>query len=956
MTAVFHFRVLGNLEVRRNGALVVISAPKLRTILASLLLRAGRVVPVSVLVDRLWDDEPPAEARAAVQTYVARLRRQLGAGAAIHTRSGGYVIELPAGSCDLQEFDELLERVRESPGRDDRQAALTSLRAATALWRGPILFDVESATLHREEVPHLQERCLDAAVRRFGLELALGHHQAVVEDLRALTAAYPFQEELRAHLMRALYRSGRQAEALAVYRDVAALLRSELGLDPVPELRAVHQAILLGRTTDDDDTPRPAALCQLPPVIGDFVGRAGQATGIAASLAAASLATASLPIVVVSGAAGVGKSALAVFVAHQVRDRFPDGQLYVNLGGGGPAPRDVSEVLSELLYALGLLPDAQPRSIPARAATFRALVADRRILIVLDDAAGAAQVAPLLPGTAGSAVLVTSRRSLDEIPGADHHRLQPFSVAEGVALLDRILSPDRVAGERPAAEQLVDLCGRLPLAVRIIGARLQPRPTLRLRALADRLQDEHRRLDELAVGDLAVRSELAVGYAGLAEPVRLALRRMGLLATESFAAWALGAVTDGGDGERAVEQLMAAGLLDPVGLDLNGQLRYRPHDLVALFARELADGEASSGVAYRRLLDTFLVLAHRVHSRVERKDGLSPDPLPGGIGPAPLDITDPGAWLQTERNQLLYAITQACRLGFYDRAALLADMVIPPLSIRGGYHQIARVRATVRDAARAAGDERVASRQASSRADVLLSLDLDEAATEFEHSVTVFRRLALEHELVHSLTGLAFARMFQNRPALPHAEEATTIAYATGDPDDIVLALRTQADTLVLQDRPAEALPLLDRALGHTRSLWNTDSHRALLVRKLDCAITLKDLDLAATTYTQARAVTDATDNAHGLGWLLIHHSRLQRLRGNLTAATADAHEALRHMVNAGDPRGIFLANLRLAEALLAAGDSPAAADLLHTLLTTSDAASVPLLRAKAEALLHECW
>ncbi|MGN9914194.1 BTAD domain-containing putative transcriptional regulator [Phytohabitans sp. LJ34] len=962
MAADVRFRMLGDLEVQRDSELVVISATKLRIILASLLLRAGRVVPVSVLVDRLWDGAPPTDARAALQTYVARLRRLLGADVAIHNRSGGYVIEPPARSCDLHEFDELLEVARTALGRGDRAAALESLRAATALWRGPILLDVDSAALHRDEVPQVQERCLEAAERRFALELALGHHQAVVEELRALAGAYPYQEGLRTHLMRALYRSGRQAEALEVYRDVAALLRTELGLDPGPELRDLHQAILLGETVDgtrEGASPGPPALCQLPPAIGDFVGRAEQVAGIAHSLVAKG-ETASPRIVVVSGVAGVGKSALAIHTAHRVRDRFPDGQLYVNLGGGGSAPRDVAEVLGELLYALGVLPDAQPRSTQARAATFRARVADRRILIVLDDAADARQVTPLLPGTAGSAVLITSRRSLDELPAADHHRLQPFSVAEGVSLLNRILDPDRVAGEQPAAEALVDLCGRLPLAVRIIGARLQPRPTLQLRVLADRLHDEHRRLDELAVGDLAVRSELAIGYAGLAGSIQLALRRMGLLPAASFAAWTIGALTDGGDGERAVEQLMAAGLLEPVGLDLTGQLRYRPHDLVALFARELAGGEDEqvARAAYQPLLDTFLVLAHHVHLRVDRKEGLPPDPLPDGITAAPPDIAgltaDPVAWLHTERSQLLFAIEQACRLGYYDKAALLADMIIPPLSIRGGYEQIAQARASVRDAARAAGDERVASRQASSRADVLLSLCLDEAANEFEGSVAVFRGFGLNHELVHSLTGLAFARMFQGRPALMHAEEATAIAYATGNPDDIVLALRTHADTLVLQDRPAEALPLLDQALGHVQALRNTDNHRALLVRKLDCAISLGKLDMAESTYALALEVTDAVNNAHGLGWLLVHHSRLRLAHGDIPAAMTEAREALRLMVQAGDPRGVFIANLRLAEALTAGGDAPGAVTLLRTLLSTSDAASVPLLKTRAEALLAQ--
>jgi tetratricopeptide (TPR) repeat protein len=405
---------------------------------------------------------------------------------------------------------------------------------------------------------------------------------------------------------------------------------------------------------------------------------------------------------------------------------------------------------------------------------------------------------------------------------------------------------------------------------------------------------------------------------------------------------------------------MAAGLLEPVGIDLTGQLRYRAHDLVALFARELAgrEDEEVVRVAYQRLLDTLLVLAHSVHFRVVRKDGLLPDPLPDGIAALPVDIAgltaDPSAWLHTEQNQLLYAIAQACRLGCYDKGALLADMVIPPLSSRGGYEQMVRVRASVRDAARAAGDERVAGRQASSRADVMLSLSLDDAAIEFEESVTTFRRLELGHELIHSLTGLAFARMFQGRPAHRYAEEATTIALASGDPADIVLALRTQAETLVLGGRPAEALPLLEEALDQVQTRGNTECRRALLLRTLDCAITLGKLDLAEATYARALEVTNATSDAHGFGWLLIHHSRLQREHGDLPAAMADAREGLRIMAEAGDPRGVFIANLRLAEVLLSGGDSTGATALLKDLLATSDMASVPLLRAKAEDLLEQ--
>jgi DNA-binding SARP family transcriptional activator/tetratricopeptide (TPR) repeat protein len=952
-----YFRILGPLEVRRDGQPVDISAAKLRIILASLLLRPGEVVPVATLVDRLWDENPPAGARATLQTYTARLRRLLGVDGLVQTREGGYAIELPPASSDIQDLDTLLETARSAAARADRQAALEALRQASTLWRGPILLNVESAVLHREESTRLRERCLDAAEQRFELELAVGNHRGIIVELRALTAAHPLRERLRAQLMRAFYRSGRQAEALEVYRDTRTMLQAELGLDPGNELRSLQQVVLLGHDETEEPEPTPyPVLCQLPPSIADFVGRAAETAQLERQLTHPG----AVPIALISGVAGVGKSTLAVHVAHRLRPRFPDGQLYANLEGAGPAPRDPAEILGEFLHALGHAPAALPRGVGARAAAFRTRVADRRILILLDDAADADQVMPLLPGTPGAAVLVTSRRTLPELPGAHNRRLQPFSVEEGVTLLSQIVDRRRVSDEREVAEEIVDLCGRLPLAVRIVGARLQPQATIRLSTLAERLRDDFHRLDELSIGRLEVRSELELAYAGLTAPVQVALRRMGLLPPGAFAAWTLGVLCDGSGGERLAEQLTAAGLLETVGADAAGRPRHRPHDLVALYARELAarEGEDQTRAAVERLLDTLLRLGNEAYPRLIRvNEGLPPNELPADLRPASVDIgwltKDADAWVHTERTLLLHTIAEACRLGWYAKAALLADLAIPALAVRGGFDQLQHARALIRDAAFAAGDEQVASRAETSRADILLSQRVDEAGAAFESCVPVFRRLGLHRELVHSLTGLAFARIWQGRPGTVYAEEATRIAYAAGDQEGVVLALRTQAETLLADDQPADALPLLEKALAVARELGNTEAERTILVRITACAISLGDLATAETTYTQAHDLTDVSTNALGLAWLLMHHSRIHRAYGDHAAAIAEAQRARDLMAHAGDTRGVVTASLHLAEAQLEAGYTATATTLILATLSTLDTAAMPRLKARAEQLLQ---
>jgi hypothetical protein len=362
----------------------------------------------------------------------------------------------------------------------------------------------------------------------------------------------------------------------------------ELGDEPGAGLRRLHGQVLRREPTPTG--PEPVApwvpLCQLPPDTWHFVGRSGPAAGLAAAIEPDRERTA-VPVVMVTGLPGAGKTALATRVAHQVREHFPDGQWYVRLGGMA-APRDPVQVLGELLEASGVDPRAVPAGLERRTAALRARVADRRVLILLDDAADAAQVRPLLPGTAGAAVLVTSRRLLGGLAATAVVRLGPLGPGRALELLGRLAGPDRIAAEPDAAAEISAACGRLPLPLRIAGARLAARPEWRLERFAARLRDRRRRLDELAVGDLAVRPGLAQSFRALDPPLQVALRRLAPLGALEFTARTASELAPGRDGDRLIDGMVAANLVDPAGADPDGEPRYRLPELVAAYVAELA--------------------------------------------------------------------------------------------------------------------------------------------------------------------------------------------------------------------------------------------------------------------------------------------------------------------------------------------------------------------------------
>ncbi|MGI5214528.1 BTAD domain-containing putative transcriptional regulator, partial [Plantactinospora sp. CA-290183] len=542
------FGILGPLEIHSVHGPVRLGSGRQRALLATLLLHPCRAVGVDELVEAIWDLAPPVNPRAAVHTFVARLRRSIEAGpepARIDRQVGGYRLTVGPDDVDLGRFETLLRRAeaaRERAGPEEERAAL---RAALVLWRGDPLVDVSSEYLHREVVPGLVELRLAALERRIDLDLrAPAGHPALVAELRGLTARHPFRERFWVQLMLGLTLCDRRSEAFAVYREIRRRLREELGVDPGEEMQRVHLALLRGEPaptgTEHGAPAGPVAAappgaswtssCQLPLDVGDFVGRGAELEQLLDELRRPH--GGGPPVVAITGPPGVGKSALALRVAHELRPDFPDGQWYVRLHGAGPDRRDPAHVLAELLRTAGVDPAGRPDDPDERAALLRSRLADRRVLLLLDDAADAAQVAPLLPGRPGCAVLVTSRSDLGGLTalyGGRRLTLGLLVPREAHDLLRRIVGPDQLRLRE--ATELADLCGRLPLALRIVAANLAGRPSLSPERYVAQLGAGDRLAKLSADGEqsLAVRSAFDLSYTGSDPAQRRAFRLLGLV-------------------------------------------------------------------------------------------------------------------------------------------------------------------------------------------------------------------------------------------------------------------------------------------------------------------------------------------------------------------------------------------------------------------------------------------
>ncbi|MFF5859559.1 BTAD domain-containing putative transcriptional regulator [Streptomyces sp. NPDC012751] len=728
-TGPLRFGVLGPVRAWRGAQTLSTGSPQQRALLAALLLREGRTATAAELIDALWGSEPPSQALAAVRTYASRLRKILDAGVLV-SESGGYAVRgLGEGALDVSVAQDLAAEAEKARATGDLGRTRTLLNQALALWDGEPLAGVPGPYAEAQRA-RLEEWRLGLLETRLDLDLEQGCHAEAVSELTALTAAHPLRERLRELLMLALYRSGRQAEALAVYADTRRLLAEELGVDPRPGLSDLQQRILradpaLAEPSAPAAEPPapPVRPAQLPATVPDFTGRASFVSELSAVLSSASEAEGRVMAVsALAGIGGVGKTTLAVHVAHQARSAFPDGQLYVDLQGAGPRPADPETVLGSFLRALGTADTAIPDSLEERAALYRSVLDGRRVLVLLDNAKDAAQVRPLLPGTEGCAALVTSRVRMLDLAGAHLVDLDVMSPEEALALFTKIVGEERVAAEREAALDVVAACGFLPLAIRIAASRLAARRTWTVSVLAAKLADERRRLDELQAGDLAVKATFELGY-GQLEPLQArAFRLLGLADGPDMSLAAAAAVLDlpAEDAEDLLESLVDTSLLESAAPG-----RYRLHDLVRLYARSCAErGEepaAEREAALSRLLDFYLATTAGVYAIEQPEDrlidNLEPTRYPGlrfTEGAAALD------WLYTEAASLLACVRQAAGTERLRRAVDLL-WVAKDLTESGAssYQYEMTARATC-EATRALGDVWAEGRARTVLSDVLL--------------------------------------------------------------------------------------------------------------------------------------------------------------------------------------------------------------------------------------------
>ncbi|MEU1277338.1 BTAD domain-containing putative transcriptional regulator [Streptomyces sp. NPDC005805] len=718
------FTVLGPVRVKRGPETLPPGSPQQRALLAALLLRDGRTATASELIDAIWGEQAPPQALAAVRTYASRLRKALDAEALV-SESGGYALRIERDALDLAVAQELAAEAYKAHAAGDRARARALINKVLGLWDGEPLSGVPGPYAENQRA-RLVEWGLQLLETRLDLDLEVGRHQEAVSELTALTAEHPLRERLRELLMLALYRSGRQAEALAVYADTRRLLAEELGVDPRPELAGLQERILRAdaELAAPAEEPAPAVRitrpAQLPASVPDFTGRDAFVRELSDRLATAEGSV--MAVSALAGIGGVGKTTLAVHVAHRARTRFPDGQLYVDLQGTGSRAAEPEAVLGAFLRALGAADSAVPDTLDERAALYRSMLDGRRVLVLLDNARDAAQIRPLLPGTPGCAALVTSRVRMVDLAGAHLVDLDVMSPDEALQLFTRIVGAERVSAEREAALDVVAACGFLPLAIRIAASRLAARRTWTVSVLAAKLADERRRLDELQAGDLAVKATFELGYGQLEPAQARAFRLLGLADGPDISLAAAAAVLD--LPPHATEDLVEA-LVDTSLLESAAPGRYRFHDLVRLYARACAERDeqppAEREAALSRLLDFYLATAARVYAMERPGDRLVDHLEPtGDAGLAFADRSAAQDWLYAEANSLLACARQAAPGAQLRRAVdlLWAVQNLAESGANAKTYETAAFAAV--EASRAAGDVRTEARARTSLTNVHL--------------------------------------------------------------------------------------------------------------------------------------------------------------------------------------------------------------------------------------------
>ncbi len=835
------FRILGPLAVAGPDGAIRIPPGRQEVILASLLLSANRVVSTDSLVDLIWDEMPPDTARIQVQICVSRLRKsfvEAGLDKVIRSRQPGYILEASDTSLDLTIFSRHVGRARVLVKERRLDEAAEVLRAAVGLWRGLCLSGIPSEAL-RAKALRIDEDRLGAIETYLDLELALGRHHQLVGEIGRLVDEHPLRERMRCQYMLALYRSGRQAEALDVYRCGRDLLIKELGLEPGNELRLLETAILSGDSAlsigAEPVAPQISARHQLPYSIekprqlpadtADFVGRQELIDSVEAILTTAAEHRPT-GVVLIAGKPGIGKSTVATHIAHRLAAaHFMDGQLYCDLRGTGLEPVSSQDVLGRFLRALGVPGPLIPDSLDERAEMYRTILATRRLLVLLDDAASEGQIGPLLPGGGNCAVMVTSRSRLTGLPGGHWVELGILDVNQAIDLLSRVIGRSRVKREPDAAVALVRAVGGLPLALRIVAARLAARPHWSLASIVHRLANERHRLDELAYGEMTVRASLSLTYDGLSPAHRRLLRLLSLAPGPTLPGWLAGALLDDHRPRPSdlMEPLYDVQMLDVMSVEHTGEFRYRFHEIIWLFVRdqlEATDTAAVQQAAVERMIGGWLALAEQAHAKIYggsytlvRGEGLRWKPAAAYAA----DLLDsPLQWLDDEHVNLGRAVDQAAQAQLDEQCWQLATTLVTLFEARGYLDLWESTHRRALDAVRQAGNKLGEAALLASLGTMHISrFQPAEARVSLDAALTLFDELGNSHGQALSWRDLALLDRQQGEYDRALAGDARSLRSfdLNGDIVGRATVLTQSAFILMRRGDSADARARLDEAL-----------------------------------------------------------------------------------------------------------------------------------------------
>jgi DNA-binding SARP family transcriptional activator/tetratricopeptide (TPR) repeat protein len=841
MSVEVRFGLLGTFELRVDGRPVLVRSPKVRIVLAALLLEPGRVVPAAELIDALWGTRQPDHPRRALHVCLTRVRASLlaaGAPQLIVAGADGYHADVPPDAVDVVRFRRWLER---ADAVDDPALAHDALAAALEEWRDEPLADVPSDSLHRGYAVQLAEQRLEAFERWADLRLRSGQPASVVGKLAELTARHPLREGLWALYVTALQHSGRRGDALDAYHRVRQHLADELGIEPGEDLQRRYTAAL--EDAPGADAGRRVVPRQLPAALSGFAGRTGELDRMRRLLEEQQDGGSS--VLVITGMAGVGKSTLAAHWARRVADRFPDGQLWLDLRGyDRRAPATPLQSVGVILRALGVRAADVPADLDGRVGLFRSVLDGRRMLLVLDNAGGVDQVLPLLPGDPRTMVLITSRSdltSLVAIEGARVIRLDPFTPAEARHMLEPRLGAERVRAEPDAVGRIISNCAGLPLALAIVAARAVRRPNFTLAAIDRQLAEVGSPLDRFADPGAAldVRAVFSWSYCSLSTPAARLFRLMGTqpAAELSVAAAAALAGTMGWRVRLLLDELAAAHLVVERSPD-----RFAVHDLLRAYAVELAqvhDAPEQRASDLRRLVDWLTRTALNARPLLQPSETPVAPEEPEGAVPA-LSFDDERAahaWYDSERDLLVAAVDLAYAQGFDDLCWRLAYGIWVRLHLTGAWDDLLRTHETGLRAAERLGDRIGQAQMLTGMGTAFRSTGNPARAIHLHRiALELFRAASDTNGIAAALSNLCAAH--RDAGEFDEALRCGRLAYgleeALDEPGNMAIALFQIGMTLIAADRPDEASPQIAEALVIMRKL----GHRRAEARGLQLAAT----------------------------------------------------------------------------------------------------------------------